>query len=97
VGQLAYNPKALLKIDLMGVWEGILSSRKLEQTKVNDVYRFLSGVIRQVSGLFAMLGKKMLIYIKKLCLNWLLLEKGLVSRLLNITFPFCISLINLQY
>lgn len=44
VGQPAYNRKALLKIDLMGAWEGILSSRKLEeQTKVNDVYRFLSG------------------------------------------------------
>lgn len=44
VGQPAYNRKALLKIDLMGAWEGILSSRKLEeQTKVNDVYRFLAG------------------------------------------------------
>ncbi len=43
-GQPAYNRKALLKIDLMGAWEGILSSRKLEeQTQVNDVYRFLAG------------------------------------------------------
>ena len=44
VGMPIYHRKLMLKIDLMGTIDGILSSRKIcNQVKFNDVYKFLSG------------------------------------------------------
>jgi transposase len=43
-GMPMYDRKLLLKIDLMGLIDGILSSRKVcEQLLYNDVYKFLAG------------------------------------------------------
>lgn len=43
-GNPAFNRKAFLKADLMGVLDGFFSSRKLEeQILVNDIYKFLVG------------------------------------------------------
>jgi len=44
VGMPMYHRKLLLKIDLMGAIDGILSSRKIcKQLFFNDVYKFLAG------------------------------------------------------
>ena len=43
-GMPMYHRKLLLKLDLMGTIDGVLSSRKIcQQTLYNDVYRFLAG------------------------------------------------------
>ncbi|MDR0912555.1 MAG: IS1182 family transposase [Methanobrevibacter sp.] len=43
-GYPAFNRKMLLKIDIMGTIDSIFSSRKIcEQTRMNDVYKFLTG------------------------------------------------------
>jgi transposase len=42
-GNPAYNRKIFIKIDLMGLMDGIFSSRKIcEQTYYNDMYKFLA-------------------------------------------------------
>ena len=44
VGMPMYHRKLLLKIDLMGAIDGVLSSRKIcNQLEFNDVYKFLAG------------------------------------------------------